>query len=210
MVAAALTRISSRRAAAIVGIALAVFGGVIVFRGGDVKSFLHFAGIGHKEKQTGVETYVQRTMLVYYGWRVFVDHPVARRRLGGVERRGDVYGPLLPLLHRRFPSTPRSASRRPRTPTASRTPTSRRSPTSASSASCCSSPRCSSPLWLAVRRLLRGPPAESLLLPADVAARRDGRADRDRPRRRHPDRRAPLDRSRPVAAPAPPLGEHGD
>ena len=104
------------------------------FRGGDVKSFLHFAGIGHKQEQTGVETYVQRTMLVYYGWRVFVDHPVAG---AGWQASNDeyVYGPLLPRAAPRVPERrPRSASRRPRTPTGSRTPTSRRSPTSASSA----------------------------------------------------------------------------
>ena len=62
------------------------FGGVVLFRGGDVKSFLHFVGIGKKQEQLGVESYVQRTMLVYYGWRVFLDHPARRRGLAGDER----------------------------------------------------------------------------------------------------------------------------
>ena len=115
---------------------------MIVFRGGDVKSFLHFAGIGHKQKQTGVETYVQRTMLVYYGWRVFVDHPVAG---AGWQASNDeyVYGPLLPRAARAFPSTPEIGV--PVAGAPLRDPeraTSRCSPTSASSAACCSSPRC--------------------------------------------------------------------
>jgi O-antigen ligase len=90
---------------AILGVSLAVFGGVVLFRGGDVKSFLHYVGIGKKEEQLGVESYVQRTMLVYYGWRVFLDHPLVG---AGWQATNDpaVYGPLLPRLHREFPNTP--------------------------------------------------------------------------------------------------------
>jgi hypothetical protein len=104
-VAAFVARRSGRRVLAIVGISLAVLGGVVFFRGGDVKTFLHFAGIGKKQEQIGVESYVQRTMLVYYGWRVFLDHPVAG---AGWEASNDpyVFGPLLPALHRKFPNTP--------------------------------------------------------------------------------------------------------
>jgi len=105
VVAAVVARGSGRRAAAILAVSLAVFGGVVLFRGGDVKSFLHYAGIGKKQEQLGVESYVQRTMLVYYGWRVFLDHPVVG---AGWQATNDpaVYGPLLPRLHRRFPNTP--------------------------------------------------------------------------------------------------------
>ena len=82
-----------------------MLGGVVFFRGGDVKSFLHFAGLGQKQEQIGVESYVQRTMLVYYGWRVFLDHPVEG---AGWQATNDayVYGPLLPRLHEKFPKTP--------------------------------------------------------------------------------------------------------
>ncbi len=104
-VAAAVVRGSARRAGVILAVSLAVFGGVVLFRGGDVKSFLHYVGIGKKEEQLGVESYVQRTMLVYYGWRVFLDHPFAG---AGWQATNDpaVYGPLLPRLHRKFPNTP--------------------------------------------------------------------------------------------------------
>ena len=115
VVAAVVARGSGRRAAAILGISLAVLGGVVLFRGGDVKSFLHYVGIGKKQEQLGVETYVQRTMLVYYGWRVFLDHPIVG---AGWQATSDpaVYGPLLPLLHRRFPNTPEQGFPSPQHP----------------------------------------------------------------------------------------------
>ena len=104
-VAAVAARGSLRRAGAILGISLAVFGGVVLFRSGDVKSFLELIGIGQKDNRVQVETYVQRTMLVYLGWRVFLDHPVAG---AGWQASNDeyVYGPYLPVLHRKFPNTP--------------------------------------------------------------------------------------------------------
>jgi len=105
IVAAVVARGSGRRAAAILAISVAVFGGVVLFRGGDVKSFLHYVGIGKKQEQLGVESYVQRTMLVYYGWRVFLDHPLVGAGWQATNDPG-VYGPLLPRLHRRFPDTP--------------------------------------------------------------------------------------------------------
>jgi hypothetical protein len=114
-VAAVVARGSGRRVAAILAISVAVLGGVVLFRGGDVKSFLHYAGIGKKEEQLGVESYVQRTMLVYYGWRVFLDHPLVG---AGWQATGDpaVYGPLLPLLHRKFPNTPEQGFPSPQHP----------------------------------------------------------------------------------------------
>jgi hypothetical protein len=105
VVCAAVARGSWRRVGAILAVALAVLGGVVLFRGGDVKSFLHYVGIGKEEEQLGVESYVQRTMLAYYGWRVFLDHPLAG---AGWQATNDpaVFGPLLPVLHRKFPNTP--------------------------------------------------------------------------------------------------------
>jgi hypothetical protein len=115
VVAAVVARGSWRRAAAILVVSVGVLGGVVLFRGGDVKSFLHFAGIGKKQEQLGVESYVQRTMLLDYGWRVFLDHPVVG---AGWQASNDtyVYGPLLPALHRRFPDTPEQAFPSPQHP----------------------------------------------------------------------------------------------
>jgi hypothetical protein len=105
VVAAIVARGSWRRVGMIAGIAVVVLGGTVVFRGNDVKSFLHFAGVGKKQNQLGVETYVQRTVLAYYGWRVFLEHPLFG---AGWEATNDeyVYGPLLPALHKRYPGTP--------------------------------------------------------------------------------------------------------
>jgi O-antigen ligase/polysaccharide polymerase Wzy-like membrane protein len=115
ILAAIVARRSVRRAVAVLGISVAVLGGVVLFRGNDVKTFVHFIGVGHKQEQIGVESYVQRTMLVYYGWRVFLNHPLEG---AGWQASNDayVYGPLLPALHRRFPNTPELAFPSPEHP----------------------------------------------------------------------------------------------
>jgi O-antigen ligase/polysaccharide polymerase Wzy-like membrane protein len=105
-VCAVVARSSWRRAGAILGIALVVCGGVVIFRGNDVKTFLHYAGIGKKqERQPGVETYIQRTLLVYYGYRVWREHPLLGAGWDATEDEY-VFGPLLPALHRKFPGSP--------------------------------------------------------------------------------------------------------
>lgn len=96
------------RAGAVVAITLVVLGGVFVMRAGDVNQFLRFVGVGRAKAQNGVQSYVQRTLLVYIGWRIFEDNPI-----GGAgwqassEQR--VYGPYLPAAHREFPGTPAQA-----------------------------------------------------------------------------------------------------
>jgi O-antigen ligase len=104
-----------RRAFAIAAIAAVVLGGVFVMRAGEINQFLRFVGIGQAKRQNGVESYVQRTMLVYIGWRIFEDNPI-----GGAgwqassEQR--VYGPYLPAAHREFPGTPELAFPSPQHP----------------------------------------------------------------------------------------------
>jgi hypothetical protein len=94
-----------RRALAVAAVTLAVVGGVFVMRAGDFNQFLRFVGIRQTQRQNGVESYVQRTVLVYIGWRIFEDNPI-----GGAgwqassEQR--VYAPYLPAAHREFPGTP--------------------------------------------------------------------------------------------------------
>ena len=92
--------------------------------------------------------------------------PGRRRRLAGLERR---------VRLRAAPAAPARAlpeHARDRVPVAgasvrrSRTPTSRCSPTSAIVGGVLFLAALLTPLWLAVRRLVRGPPVESLLLPA--------------------------------------------
>ena len=94
-----------RRGLAIGGITLVVLGGVFVMRAGEINQFLRFVGIGQTKRQNGVESYVQRTMLVYIGWRIFEDNPIGGAGWqASTEHR--VYAPYLPAAHREFPGTP--------------------------------------------------------------------------------------------------------
>jgi len=96
------------RGLAIGAIALVVLGGVFVMRAGEINQFLRFVGIGQTQRQNGVESYVQRTMLVYIGWRIFEDNPI-----GGAGWQASteyrVYSPYLAAAHREFPGTPAQA-----------------------------------------------------------------------------------------------------
>ncbi len=103
--ASIVARRSLRRVAAILAIAAVAGGGVVLLRGGDIANFLHFLGVGKKEQTTGVESYTQRTLLVYIGWRIFLDHPAAGVGWDGSTERW-AYEPYLADAHRRFPDAP--------------------------------------------------------------------------------------------------------
>ena len=105
-----------RRALAVGAVTGVVLGGVFVLRADDFNQFLRFVGIGRADvQQNGVQSYVQRTLLVYIGWRIYEDNPI-----GGAgwqassEQR--VYGPYLPAAHREFPGTPALAFPAPEHP----------------------------------------------------------------------------------------------
>jgi O-antigen ligase len=95
-----------RRALAVGGIVLVALGGVFVMRAGDIHQFLRFVGVSHtQDTQNGVQSYVQRTLLVYIGWRIFEDNPIAGAGWqSSSEHR--VYAPYLADAHREFPGTP--------------------------------------------------------------------------------------------------------
>ena len=97
-----------RRALAIVGITAVVLGGVFVMRAGEINQFLRFVGIGQAKRQNGVESYVQRTMLVYIGWRIFEDNPI-----GGAGWQASTRAARLrAVCAGRTPGVPRDASAR--------------------------------------------------------------------------------------------------
>jgi O-antigen ligase len=106
--AAIVARKSLRRVVAILAIACVAGGGVVLLRGGDIASFVHFLGIGKKEQTTGVETYTQRTLLVYVGWRIFLDHPAVGVGWDGSTEEW-AYRPYLADAHRKFPDAPELA-----------------------------------------------------------------------------------------------------
>jgi O-antigen ligase len=96
---------SRRRLAAIVCLPLVVVAGLVPLRSGDVGHLLRYFGIGPKEKERNVETLVQRTLLIYIGWRIFLDHPaVGAGFQSSLEH--SVYSPYLADAQERFPSSP--------------------------------------------------------------------------------------------------------
>jgi O-antigen ligase len=97
--------LTRRRMAAIVALSAVAIGGVLLMRAGSISDFARFLGIGERRDDQQVETYVQRTLLAYIGFKIFLDHPVV-----GVGWQAssevDSYGPYLDDARRRFPDTP--------------------------------------------------------------------------------------------------------
>ena len=91
-----------RRLLVLAGAVAVVAVGVVALRADPLASFLRFAGIRDDRPQTGIETYSQRTVLMYIGGRIFVDHAVAGV---GWQRSSDadVYMPYVPDAKQKFP-----------------------------------------------------------------------------------------------------------
>jgi len=108
-------RATRRRLAVIVCLPLVVVAGLVPLRSGDVGHLLRYFGIGPKEKQHNVETLVQRTLLIYIGWRIFLDHPAVG---SGFESslEPSVFSPYLPAARAKFPSSPPRAFPSPEHP----------------------------------------------------------------------------------------------
>jgi O-antigen ligase len=118
LVAAYLRRLTVRRALASLGVVAAVAVGILVMRGGDVDQFVRFLGIREHDPsaQENVQTYVQRTMLAYIGWQVFLDHPVAGAGWQSSAKEEQVYADYLDDARREFPDTPAEAFPSPEHP----------------------------------------------------------------------------------------------
>jgi O-antigen ligase len=108
-------RVSGRRLAAIACLPLVVVAGLVPLRSGDVGHLLRYFGIGPKEREQNVETLVQRTLLLYIGWRIFLDHPaIGAGFQSSLEQ--SVYSPYLDDARQRFPSSPPRAFPSPEHP----------------------------------------------------------------------------------------------
>jgi len=86
-------------------VAVVVLGGIAI-RGNDLQTFARFVGSStspHPERAVHVQTYSQRTLLVWIGYEIWKDHPLL-----GVGWQGSAepanFDPYLPAAHRRFPS----------------------------------------------------------------------------------------------------------
>lgn len=82
-----------------------VVAGTLALRGGDLVQFTRFLGVSHEVESTSadVQTYGQRTVLVYIGWLVFLDHKAVGAGWGASADPG-VFEPHLPAAHREFPN----------------------------------------------------------------------------------------------------------
>ncbi len=94
-------------AVAVTGVTLL---GVVALRGGDIGQFARFTGLLPAERTTSedVQTYSHRTLLGYYGLRVFADHPVT----GAGWQATQEYATLEPYTadaRRRFPEVAEQA-----------------------------------------------------------------------------------------------------
>jgi O-antigen ligase len=114
LAAGTLTRRRLLTTAAVVAACLL---GLVALRGGDIEQFGRFLGVLPEERTTqeDVQTYSHRTLLAYFGVRVFADHPVAG---AGWQSTND-FGTLEPYLadaHRRFPDVAAQAFPSPAVP----------------------------------------------------------------------------------------------
>jgi O-Antigen ligase len=118
VIAAYRRSLNAREALAALAIVGVVAVGMLVMRGGDVGQFVRFLGIGRTSPsaQENVQTYVQRTMLAYIGWQIFLDNPVAGAGWQASSKEEQVYGKYLDDARREFPDTPALAFPSPEHP----------------------------------------------------------------------------------------------
>ena len=112
-----LRSLTARRLAAVTAITLATVVGVVALRGGDLAQFGRFVGLLEAQETTSadVQTYSHRTLLGYFGLRVFADHPVA----GSGWQASQEFATLAPYLadaRRRFPDVAAQAFPSPAEP----------------------------------------------------------------------------------------------
>jgi O-antigen ligase len=98
-----------RRLAAIAAILAVTAAGVAAMRANQLDSVLRLVGIEtQKEPSKNVESYAHRAVLVWIGWQIFLDHPVAG---AGWEASSDpaTFMPYVPAARREYPDEPRLA-----------------------------------------------------------------------------------------------------
>lgn len=117
LAAARLGTLDRRRLLAVVAVTGVTLLGVLALRGGDLGQFARFAGLLPAERTTSqdVQTYSQRTLLGYFGLRVFADHPVTGAGWQATQEFGTLEG-YLPDARRRFPGVAEQAFPSPAQP----------------------------------------------------------------------------------------------
>jgi hypothetical protein len=115
LVAARRRRLSRTGAIAAIVLVGAVALGTAAMRTSTIVDFAGFLGLRDDEPSGAVESYAQRSVLAYLGYRIFLDEPVT-----GVGWQGSgaewAYGPHLAEARARFPSEPAEAFPSPEHP----------------------------------------------------------------------------------------------
>jgi O-antigen ligase len=109
LVAGRLYHVLTRaRVAAVLVVTAAACVGVIVLRGSDFEQFARFLGVrpANKQTTTQIQTYSQRTLLAYIGYRIWLDHPIFGAGYLSSSKDEAVYGRYLAAARRKFPNTP--------------------------------------------------------------------------------------------------------
>ncbi|HEX4520312.1 MAG TPA: O-antigen ligase family protein [Gaiellaceae bacterium] len=99
-------RVTARQAAVVIGVTLACAVGMLTIRSGDISQFT--STIDKKAKAENVNTYSQRTLMLYIGLRIWEAHPLFGSGWESI-REPRVYSPFLAAAHRRFPNQPEEA-----------------------------------------------------------------------------------------------------
>jgi O-antigen ligase len=95
-----------RRLLAVAAVLAVTAAGVAAMRANELDSILHLVGIEtQKEPSKNVESYAHRAVLVWIGWHIFLDHPLAG---AGWEASGDpeTFMPYVPEARRAYPDEP--------------------------------------------------------------------------------------------------------
>jgi hypothetical protein len=105
VVAAVRRELDTRRVAVVTAVAVVAAAGVVVIRGQDLSAFARFVGASPRQEDTSpnkVQTYAHHTLLLWFGYRIWIDHPVL-----GVGWEGSAepanFEPYLAEAHERFP-----------------------------------------------------------------------------------------------------------
>jgi hypothetical protein len=105
VVAAARRELDWRRAVVVAVLAVVTAAGVVVIRGHDLSAFARFLGASKQTAApaTKVQTYAHRTLLVWIGYRIWLDHPLLGVGWEGSAEPG-AFLRYIPAAKKRFPN----------------------------------------------------------------------------------------------------------
>ena len=105
LIALARRELAPRALGLVAGAAVIVLVGSIAIRGADLDAFARFLGASPGKKQsnpTKIQTYAHRTLLVWLGYQIWIDHPAIGVGFEG-SAEPDTFEPYIPAAKHRFP-----------------------------------------------------------------------------------------------------------